>query len=841
MPLLAGSSTIQASVDTNKAGQAEAFVFTAAASGSAQVMQLFLDASSTASSVILGVYAEASGKPGSLLASATLASPQAGKWNSFALATPLAITAGVKYWIAVLNPPGSGTIKFRDIAHPSGGTAYATSATNLTTLPAVFPSAATLWKCSPISAYLETASVPLPVMTIGVLAPGSSEVGVPPAAPEDGAGNLRFLFTRSGDTTSAITVNYAVGGTATNGVDYTSIPTSIAFSPGVAQVEVVVDPTADTTVEPDETVTLTLAAGAGYAIGINASATATITNDDVLPVVTVAVAPATVAEDGTPNLVYTLTRTGSLVSPLTINVTAGGTAASGSDFAAMPPTVTFAAGSATATVIVDPIADLAVEPNETVIVSVAPGAGYTVGTPSAATGTILNDDATPPAIPSLAIAATSASKPEGNAGVTAYTFTVTRSGGLSGTSTANWAVTGSGANPTDATDFGGTFPFGAISFAANESSKVITVNVAGDTTVEQSEGFTVTLSAPTNATIATAAATGTITNDDSAAPPPPAPGDPFWSAGRNAAGKLLVDSGTLGVLTILSEYKNLYPQETDFRGPTPVDRVVYDWNEDGYGGRPFGDPAVLRVGGNPEYENYDLAHPAWKSGAYRHVLVKNWNIKNAYKTNPAPHVDVSQVYDAPGWGGWFVAQDSSFKNSDDGIVQWNFGYGADPLPAFQGKAQSELAGVVIQNVIVSQEDAFVADAAARNRLLGTDPVVRQGNVIGTNFPAVLWMINYQTINWPITLQQRWDKVIVVGSMPTLSSRTSGGLVFSVANAPSPGPNSTFGGLVFYYPTIDAALAAGHAEPPFVRLSKSGWANPAVSAPLARDWQPPAGW
>ena len=54
-----------------------------------------------------------------------------------------------------------------------------------------------------------------------------------------------------------------------------------------------------------------------------------------------------------------------------------------------------------------------------------------------------------------------------------------------------------------------------MSFAAGDTSKVITVKVQGDTTVEPNENFTVTLSNPTNgATITTATATGTITNDD---------------------------------------------------------------------------------------------------------------------------------------------------------------------------------------------------------------------------------------------------------------------------------------------------------------------------------------
>src|SRR5262249_60301679 len=52
-------------------------------------------------------------------------------------------------------------------------------------------------------------------------------------------------------------------------------------------------------------------------------------------------------------------------------------------------------------------------------------------------------------------------------------------------------------------------PTGTVSFAAGETSKLVTVNVAGDTTVETDETFTVTLSAPSAGTITTAAATST--------------------------------------------------------------------------------------------------------------------------------------------------------------------------------------------------------------------------------------------------------------------------------------------------------------------------------------------
>jgi Ca2+-binding RTX toxin-like protein len=120
-------------------------------------------------------------------------------------------------------------------------------------------------------------------------------------------------------------------------------------------------------------------------------------------------------------------------------------------------------------------------------------------------------------LPILAIAPTNAVQTEGNSGNKAFTFTVTRLGATTGTNTVNWVVTGTGTNPANATDFGGTFPSGTVTFAANQTSKLITVNVRGDSTFEPDENFIVTLSNPTNGgVITTATATGTIQNDDTA-------------------------------------------------------------------------------------------------------------------------------------------------------------------------------------------------------------------------------------------------------------------------------------------------------------------------------------
>ena len=119
----------------------------------------------------------------------------------------------------------------------------------------------------------------------------------------------------------------------------------------------------------------------------------TILNDD-LPVITLAVAPtAGVSEDGTTNLVYTFSRTGLTTAALTVNYTVGGTATLGSDYsgiAATPATktVSFAVGATTATVTVDPMADVEIEPDEIVELILASGTGYSIGTTAAVSGII---------------------------------------------------------------------------------------------------------------------------------------------------------------------------------------------------------------------------------------------------------------------------------------------------------------------------------------------------------------------------------------------------------------------------------------------------------------------
>src|SRR3569832_1577138 len=168
---------------------------------------------------------------------------------------------------------------------------------------------------------------------------------------------MRFISsTRTGVTTGALTANFTIGGTATFNTDYTQTGAAsfappngtVQFAAGSSTATVTVDPTPDTTVEPDETVILTVAAGTGYNVAaVNDSATGTITNDDTD--VSVAVSPASVPEDGATNLVYTFTRNGVTTGALTVNFTIGGTATFNTDYT-QTGAATFNASTGTVTI-----------------------------------------------------------------------------------------------------------------------------------------------------------------------------------------------------------------------------------------------------------------------------------------------------------------------------------------------------------------------------------------------------------------------------------------------------------------------------------------------------------
>jgi N-acetylneuraminic acid mutarotase len=114
-----------------------------------------------------------------------------------------------------------------------------------------------------------------------------------------------------------------------------------------------------------------------------------------LPIVTVSASDASASETAGNSGGFTVSRTGPTDEPLVVNLTVGGGATSGTDYAALGTSVTIPAGASSAALTVRPVDDLVVEGAETVTLAAAPNAAYVVGSSSPATVTIADNDAAP--------------------------------------------------------------------------------------------------------------------------------------------------------------------------------------------------------------------------------------------------------------------------------------------------------------------------------------------------------------------------------------------------------------------------------------------------------------
>jgi Ca2+-binding RTX toxin-like protein len=215
---------------------------------------------------------------------------------------------------------------------------------------------------------------------------------------------------------------------------------------------------------------------------------------------------------GTTPFTFTVNRTADTSVAATVSYAITGSGANptnAADFAATTGSIDFAAGELSKDVTINVIGDTLSEQNEEFTVTLTNATVGTIKT-SSATGIIGNDDR------AFEIAALNADQLEGDNGAIApFTFTITRNGDTNSATTVQYSVTGSGTNPANAADFGGTLPTGTVTFAAGEASQDITIGVSGDMDSETAEDFTVTLSAPGNGeVIIIPTAMGTIQPDD---------------------------------------------------------------------------------------------------------------------------------------------------------------------------------------------------------------------------------------------------------------------------------------------------------------------------------------
>ena len=225
----------------------------------------------------------------------------------------------------------------------------------------------------------------------------------------------------------------------------------------------------------------------------------------ITPEISVDDVTVTEGDTGTVDAVFTLTLSRASNRPVTVAYqTAAGTATADTDYQRVSGDVAFAAGETSQTVTVPVLSDLLDEPTETFTVELSGADGGTLADASGL-GTILDND------PAPAISIAGATVTEGDPGDTVEAvFTVTLSAVSALDVTVDYqtvdgdAVAGSDYQTTA----------GALLIPAGGQTATVVVAIVADDIQEAEETFSVVLTAPVNAVLATAAALGTIVDDD---------------------------------------------------------------------------------------------------------------------------------------------------------------------------------------------------------------------------------------------------------------------------------------------------------------------------------------
>ena len=218
------------------------------------------------------------------------------------------------------------------------------------------------------------------------------------------------------------------------------------------------------------------------------------------------VADASAPEGGT--LAFAVTLDPAAPGAVSVDwATSDGTAKAGTDYTAASGTLVFAPGETSKTVRVAVLADEEAEGAETMVLTLSNASGAGLAD-ARATGTVSDPAQVAPAGPPPAVSIADATVDEGPGAVLAFAVTLDRAS--QARATVDWETRDGNARAGDDYVAGS----GTLRFSPGETAKTIPVTVLDDSHDEGREVMLVVLSNPVGATIAKAAAGGTIENTD---------------------------------------------------------------------------------------------------------------------------------------------------------------------------------------------------------------------------------------------------------------------------------------------------------------------------------------
>jgi hypothetical protein len=338
-------------------------------------------------------------------------------------------------------------------------------------------------------------------------------------------GTATITVLRSGNRSGTATVQYAASAGTALPADFQPAAGTLTFGNNVASAAFTVKTTANTVVDGNRSVNVVLSnpTGLGAMLGATSSATLNIVDEDTAGTVKLGAATYSVLESGK-NVGIVIQRSGGAASGVVVQFqTSDGTAHAGTNYTGVNSSVMFNAGETTKTVQV-PITDTPVvdgSRNFTFALTGATPPSTVIGSPSSAVVTIGDLDVAG----SLQFSAATYTTSEPPVGPGSVTITVTRTGGMAGGVTVNFAtVDGSAKAGSDYTATSGTLTFGLGNTSATFSIPILT-----DSLVEGDETVLLTLSSPGGGGTLGAQKTAVLTIKDSL------PGVQFSAAGYSVA------------------------------------------------------------------------------------------------------------------------------------------------------------------------------------------------------------------------------------------------------------------------------------------------------------------
>ena len=305
-----------------------------------------------------------------------------------------------------------------------------------------------------------------------------------------------------------VTIDYAVTGTATgSGTDYTLANDTLTISAGATSKDITIAGIIDDLLdEANETVVLTLSNPSNATLGSDSVHTYTINDNDNTPTIDFNTVSSSGAESVS-SKALTVDLSGPSGEIVTIDYAVTGTATgSGTDYTLVNGTLSIPSGATTGTItIANIVNDTADEPDETVIITLSSPSNATLGSDSAHTYTIADDDG----LPTVDFGNSSSSGAED---ISTVALTVYLSAASSNNITVNYAVTGTATG--SGTDY--TLANDTLTISAGATSGTITIaGIVDDEAVEGNETVILTLSGPSNAVLGTDSVhTYTINDND---------------------------------------------------------------------------------------------------------------------------------------------------------------------------------------------------------------------------------------------------------------------------------------------------------------------------------------